>query len=341
MQKNKDINLEYIRTIACLGVVVIHVMKSAHDVFSNMSQVNLFICDIFVDNLRWCVPVFLMISGYLLLDPAKEVPLAKVGKYIWRIAVVLAVFGTGFAFLELVFEAKTIQVSMIPRAFYNMLTGNTWDHLWYLYTLIVLYCFLPLMKSVTSKLGTRELSFICVMIFLFVSLLPSLKALGLTLGIALNIMSVYMLYMFLGYMLRKGYLVIPAAAAISGLIATGVYFVFVAYGANIRHYEVAEIWYSHASIAVIVQSICVFSLLIKMPISKKPGLNRLILSCADNSFGIYIMHMLWINLIYKFFKITPERFGFPILLPVFVATCILTYISVWCMRRIRIVRKYM
>ena len=341
MQKNKDINLEYIRAIACLGVVLIHVMKSAHDIFYNMPQASLFICDIFVDNLRWCVPVFLMISGYLLLDPDKEVPLAKLAKYIWRIAVVLAVFGTGFAFLELVFEAKSIQVLMIPQAFYKVLTGDTWNHLWYLYTLIMLYCFLPLMKSVTSKLGVTELSFTCIMIVLFVSILPALKDIGLSLGIPLNVIPVYMLYMILGYMIRKKLLVIPNAAAIAGLIATVIYFICLAYGANILHYEFSGIWYSHASVAVIIQSICVFSLLIKIPSAKKSILNSLILSYADNSFGIYITHMLWINLIYKFFKITPERFGLPVLLPVFISVCILTYVSVWCMRRVRIVRKYM
>lgn len=43
-----------------------------------------------------------MISGYLLLDPEKKIGLIKIKQYIIRIVIVLGIFGTGFAFIELI-----------------------------------------------------------------------------------------------------------------------------------------------------------------------------------------------------------------------------------------------
>ena len=141
MKMKKNLNIEYMRAIACLGVILIHIMKSAHDVFDNMTPEIYFICTSFVNNLRWCVPVFLMISGYLLLDPEKKIGLIKIKQYIIRIVIVLGIFGTGFAFIELISKKHSVCFTFIFRAFVNMLMGNTWNHLWYLYALIALYLF--------------------------------------------------------------------------------------------------------------------------------------------------------------------------------------------------------
>ena len=149
----KNLNIEYMRAIACLGVILIHIMKSAHDVFDNMTPEIYFICTSFVNNLRWCVPVFLMISGYLLLDPEKKIGLIKIKQYIIRIVIVLGIFGTGFAFIELISKKHSVCFTFIFRAFVNMLMGNTWNHLWYLYALIALYLFLPMLKSITGYLS--------------------------------------------------------------------------------------------------------------------------------------------------------------------------------------------
>lgn len=124
MKIKKNLNIEYMRAIACLGVILIHIMKSAHDVFDNMTPEIYFICTSFVNNLRWCVPVFLMISGYLLLDPEKKIGLIKIKQYIIRIVIVLGIFGTGFAFIELISKKHSVCFTFIFRAFVNMLMGK-------------------------------------------------------------------------------------------------------------------------------------------------------------------------------------------------------------------------
>ena len=184
MKMKKNLNIEYMRAIACLGVILIHIMKSAHDVFDNMTPEIYFICTSFVNNLRWCVPVFLMISGYLLLDPEKKIGLIKIKQYIIRIVIVLGIFGTGFAFIELISKKHSVCFTFIFRAFVNMLMGNTWNHLWYLYALIALYLFLPMLKSITGYLSKQEITYIIIVFLIYSSVFPTLKELGVTIGIA-------------------------------------------------------------------------------------------------------------------------------------------------------------
>ena len=51
---------------------------------------------------RWAVPVFFMMSGALILDPGREMPLRKVGRYIWRMAFILLTVGFAFCLMETV-----------------------------------------------------------------------------------------------------------------------------------------------------------------------------------------------------------------------------------------------
>lgn len=337
----KDKNIEYIRAIACVGVVLIHVFKSAHDVYTGMPDWEMLLCTFFVNNLRWCVPVFLMITGYLLLDPTKNITILQIGRYIWRIAIVLAVFGTGFALMELVFNQKTLTLSMFPVAIVNMMTGKTWDHLWYLYTLIVLYCFLPLMRAVVCAMKTPMLIFTCAMMAVFTCGLPTLESLGFKLGFSTGVMSIYMLYMLLGYMLKNNLVEIPKKYVATGLIVSTAFLGEMAYLSDIMGKPVDKAFISHASAAVVIQSICLFSLLINIKESKNERIDQAVISLANASFGIYILHMFYINMFYKVLDFSPEKYTAAIMLLVFALTLTLTYVTVVLIKKIPIVRKFL
>lgn len=337
----KDNNIEYIRAIACIGVVLIHVFKSAHDIYTGMPDWAMLFCATFVNNLRWCVAVFLMISGYLLLDPAKNITLPKIARYIWRIVVVLAVFGTGFALMELVFNQKTVTLSMLPQALLNMLTGKTWDHLWYLYTLIMLYCFLPLLRAAVLSMKKPMLTFTCIMMAVFTCILPTLEAFGFKLGVPTRVVSVYMLYMLLGYMLKNRLIEIPRILAAAGLAVATSFLGGMAYLCEIKGIMVDTVFTNHASVAVIVQSVCLYSLMIGIKASKNKRIDRAVISLADASFGIYILHMFYINMFYKVLDLSPEKYTAAIMLLVFVLTLTLTYVTVVFIKKIKIVRKFL
>lgn len=110
---------------------------------------------------RWAVPVFLMMSGALILDPAREMPPRKLGRYVWRMAFVLLTVGLAFCLVEQVADVRaqtgvvTLTWGMAARAFLNLLEGNSWDHLWYVYALIGLYLLTPFIRGFLAR-ATRE-----------------------------------------------------------------------------------------------------------------------------------------------------------------------------------------
>jgi surface polysaccharide O-acyltransferase-like enzyme len=53
--------------------------------------------------IRWAVPIFIMISGYLLLDPKKDITIKKIIKYINRMILILLTFGFFYCILENLF----------------------------------------------------------------------------------------------------------------------------------------------------------------------------------------------------------------------------------------------
>lgn len=110
MQKrtsNKILWIESIRSFSIIAVIAIHSIYSALLLYSNesLSTTELTIYRSLMNLLWWCVPCFLMISGYLLLDSEKNISYDKVLKhYIPRMLGVLLLFGTVFAWMELVFS---------------------------------------------------------------------------------------------------------------------------------------------------------------------------------------------------------------------------------------------
>ena len=76
--------LDILRVAATLAVVLLHVLSGAvvsRGYFANDGEETIYW--ILMDLVSWSVPVFLMISGYLFLNPGKRITLKEMyGKYV-------------------------------------------------------------------------------------------------------------------------------------------------------------------------------------------------------------------------------------------------------------------
>ena len=61
---------------------------------------------------------------------------------------------------------------------------------------------------------------------------------------------------------------------------------------------------------------------------------------SNLSLGVYIIHMLWINLIYKAFKINPFEKPIIMLFGVWIIVSVLSIISAWIMKKIPLLNKF-
>lgn len=144
--------IEHTRAIGACAVALLHVLVSTQSSVE-MSSIHVLAYDLVnVTLCRWAVPAFFMITGMLLLDPGRPLGWDRTWCYARRMLVVLATFGLAFACMQEVWSRRAagmpITLEVLPASLVDVLTMNTWTHLWYVYALLGVYLVLPLLHKV-------------------------------------------------------------------------------------------------------------------------------------------------------------------------------------------------
>ena len=129
--------LSELRAIACIAIVILHTFYAA-SVYAPDHTAR--IAALTTRNLMmWAVPCFVMVSGALLLDPAREVTYRKIfRKYIPRVLAALVLFSVVFQIFDDATGESGIQFKTILYGLQNAVTGSGWKHMWYLYLITAL-----------------------------------------------------------------------------------------------------------------------------------------------------------------------------------------------------------
>ncbi|KAG4095564.1 hypothetical protein H8356DRAFT_476953 [Neocallimastix lanati (nom. inval.)] len=269
---------------------------------------------------RSCVPLFIMISGILFLDPNKEIPTSKLyKKYIYRIFKNLVFwnifYGTVVKYLINPFNYEyTWGFHNITEFIGDLLYGKF--HLWYLYMCIGLYAVTPLMRSFSNDEEILKyflaLGLILVQIIPFIStvfkdFLPILyfKEVGEVLGkLMIFLVYGYTIYYALGYYLSQ--LEIKRQATFFVIYIIGFFSLFMTYFFKIilslRLKEEYVNYGDYNSFNVCVTSICIF-IFFKYNVNeflnkllRNPTFKKVLLTLSDLSFGVYLIHILYFDI---------------------------------------------
>ena len=372
--------LDVFRVLATCAVVLMHVLTGATDVTdaSRMPEYRGLLLAV-MDLVTWCVPIFLLISGYLFLNPERELTYpVMLKKYCRRIALAILLFGVPYAASELVVAERTIRPGMFPEALKMALTGNTWSHMWYLYLILFLYLITPLLKKVLQVLPVWSVAVVVAFIFLGSSVAPLLnKVLDINSIPVLPDGGVYFLYYLCGYLFvrREGnvdrkaeddterggrtqtagsrawnvWLIVAAALALGMILSRTLagFSVQMAYNYPFTVLLAALLFAvgqngSGADKAVNVEE--------KRKKHRIPWQET-----GALSFAVYLVHPVYVNLLYKFVKITPftllEQCGVQsvaaghvllifLLLAFWLLVLALATATAWVLRKIPVLRKY-
>jgi surface polysaccharide O-acyltransferase-like enzyme len=153
--------------------------------------------------LRWCVPVFVMISGALLLDPAKAEDMKTFyAKRASRIVAPLVFWSLVYlgwnAFKTVMAGNQFAPVSLLR----GLASGKPHYHMWFLYMIVVLYLFTPFFRMITRSATRGEIATITFLSFAIAAMntvvstaYPSGPSLFATWFLS------YIPYFFLGYLI--------------------------------------------------------------------------------------------------------------------------------------------
>ena len=104
VERGKIWSFSYLRSAACIAIIIIHTVYCALLMYgSGLSQTQTIATWAVNNCMMWAVPVFVMVTGALLLDTGRTLTYRKLfGRYIARILGALVFFGVLFCVLDMI-----------------------------------------------------------------------------------------------------------------------------------------------------------------------------------------------------------------------------------------------
>ena len=287
--------------------------------------------------MMWAVPCFVMVTGALLLNPEKEITYQKLyGKYILRIVLALAVFGVIFRCFDIFMNHEAWTVSGVLQGLWNVVIGKSWAHLWYLYLLIGLYLLLPFYRKIAAHSTTKEIWYLLGIYALFLSILPLTGMVNVDLAFYIHTATIYPFYLFLGRAISSEKLNISKRnGVILFLVGTLLLITVVRYRYMNGVEELAKLL-SYSSFFVILQCMGLFTMLKQDHDSRKPITfgEKILLSIDRCSFGIYLIHMIFVRLLLRYVELNPYEYGLWMLPGISCGIIIITWMVVFVLKKL-------
>lgn len=316
-QKERVAFIDFIRAAACFMVILVHSSEHFYGgvdsplagPVSFLANEGNRLCVSFYDGFcRMSVPLFMIVSAYL-LAPMKE------GMTSWqfyrrrllRVGPPMLVFLVLYAVLPLLFGwvDKATALHDLCRVPLNFPDGG--GHLWFMYPLLSLYLFIPVISPWLQKATKKEELFFIVL-FAVSTCVPYLNHWFGDVWGECFWNSFNLLYYFAGYL---GYLVLAhyirvhldwsrakrVAVGLPCLLVGAAVTIFSFYiqavpGQNIET-PVLEVGWAFCTINVLCETFGAFLLFSCISMPKAP---RLVGDLSKMSFGMYLIHIFWLNL---------------------------------------------
>ncbi len=291
--------VDLIRVVAVFQVVLVHL---SYPIFykgdlppSAWAAAN------FYDSLsRMGVPLFFMVSGALLLG--KREPMRA---FLWRRFVKVGLPALFWSVFYLLWSVKAYRNgSMTPlhvvlSILKTIYLGDVEIHLWFLYVLAGIYLVTPLLRLLVSVASRRDLGYFLLLWLLGTSLPELFKRLtGFPTALEIPMVSGYIGYFLLGYWLAEARLTphgrwLAAVGALAAVLATFWGTAWLSASAE----TIDAFFYSYFSLPTILAAICGFLLFKDLGERLDRRAAVWLRSLAAASFGVYLVHILVIDLL--------------------------------------------
>jgi surface polysaccharide O-acyltransferase-like enzyme len=287
-------SLELLRTAAALAVVCVHGAAFVIGARPGADDSAWWAANILDAFSRWCVPVFVMISGALLLSgPADESAGAFYRRRAQRLWLPLLFWSVCYLLLAALSDPDWRTAQLANR----VLHGQPWYHLWFVYMLPGLYLLTPFLRRVIAQSTRAEQAGLSLTVCALAALsLPGNPGSG----------PFFMSFLpFIGYFLLGHYLftrpvqprawVLWAQVLIAGLgVALG--------AGGLRPWlgvQAIDLMYCYQNPLVFLMGVAIFQLGLRPLAGGAARLADVCVALAPLSFGIYLLHPLWLWLLAK------------------------------------------
>ena len=307
--------LDYLRVVACFMVILVHCIEPFYlnSDGTYIASHNDALWVTFVNSLlRIAVPLFMMASSYLLMPISTDTTTFYRRRF-QRVAIPFIVWSLAYAFIPMWGSGGEINVvDNLAQLSLNLMWHS--GHLWYVYMLIGIYLFMPIISpwlERVTKLGERAF----ILLWLFSTTVPFFRELALSIRGTAEVWGeaswnefglLYYFSGFIGYVVAAHYIRKYVDWSITKSLCVAIPMIVVGYLATALPFYLQlpdsypvvdtidlavqlELSWDFTATGVVLMSLGTFILfkLIKQP-TKSYGLIR---SISNLSYGVYLLHM--------------------------------------------------
>lgn len=332
--------LDTLRTLATLGVVLIHISSPIVNRTFPENMSHWWIGNVLMSLTRYAVPMFLMLSGATMLTREYD----RKEFYKKRLMRVIVPF-LFWMIVYFFFRYFTLPVKNQPTGVSSVLSwaGNLFlnegvsKHFWYIYMIIFIYLFVPILgkfaRSIKSGVMLVVLT-IWVCAALYSNRFPANMYLFTDTARLVKYV-IYAGYLLLGFFLYQNitanekqrivaFLLFAATVAISAIYT---------YAVSVGKRSADQSIYNYLSINTILQATAIF-IWIKGVSLKSSFVRKLSAIISDYSYGIYLVHIMILGIFFRhgiFWTMAHPLISVPV---VFLLTIITSFILIFILRKI-------
>lgn len=296
VSNQRVIYLDLLRVIATFAVILSHV--SASEFLASPFSADRYIAFVYESLVRWSVPVFVMISGVLFLNPIKEVTYREIlRKRVPRLLLAYVFWTVLYVLFNYIFtDFESFSIDHLTRA---LLFSHF--HLWFLPMLMGVYLLIPILRKIAQDKKLLKYSlviwllYVCVSFFSFLSLLQTARHFYAL--FTMNIVVGYSGYFLLGYYLSQQSLskrqrLVAYLVGVLGAFMTIAGTIYISRKQGVGD----ERFCSFLSFQVMAMAAALFVLVKQLTPKAGKVVLRFVEWVRKDLFGVYLVHVLWLTL---------------------------------------------
>lgn len=293
-QKSNYQWISNLRVLATISVVFLHVSSALTVNFDSINISNWWLGNVFGSCVRFCVPIFVMLTGALLLPQnisidiffKKRLKRVILPFLFWSVIYVIA-----YSLIEYS-QGENITFIYFLHALVDGLINGSAFHLWYIYMLIGLYLVIPVLSRWIRNSTEKEILYFLIIWFLVAMVIGKFESLK-------NITPIYYSG-YIGYLILGYYLSIKSFETKNNIKSIAIFLFLLGVTITIvgtyliseRMGVLSHAFYDYLTPNVLIASIGIF-LLFRFYIKvTNQFLLKIIFFIDKYSYGIYLIHIL-------------------------------------------------
>lgn len=268
--EKRNYALDLLRIFCCYCVIMIHV--------SGHLDLNGTLWRLVQGIVRPALWRFIILSGYFILPN----PITDWKKFYFKHLLHLIIPLMIYVFVYQLYYSQGKSIS-----FLSVIAGDSIGHLWFVYSLIVLYLIAPFLQKLLMNLNNIQLNGLLILMFFCGRIIKILAALGIPIGIPVTVIGDCTIFFFiLGYRLSRIEINISCNIIVLMIVVNILYSAYT-FSNPILVNGAAEL-----ALSMIIGSVLYYLLFLKIYKGRYPIFSKIIAFVSMRTYGIYLIHML-------------------------------------------------